>query len=63
MDRESRDYMTTSGEKPTAAAELFSMEQIELVKLLISQQQPHTVGAGSVAHSGLGFGEDDWQMF
>lgn len=45
MDKEIRGYTTMSGDKPTAAAEIFSMEQIELVKKLISQHQPHTVRA------------------
>ncbi|KAL5812185.1 hypothetical protein ACOSQ3_027135 [Xanthoceras sorbifolium] len=42
--------MMTSGDNPTAA-ELFSKEQIKLVKHLISQQQPQTVGTGFTEHS------------
>ncbi|XP_038709691.1 uncharacterized protein LOC120004410 [Tripterygium wilfordii] len=49
----------------------FSKEQMEMLKKLLSpilptQSQPdtsshHVMGTGTLAHKGIGFGEDDWQ--
>lgn len=49
----------------SAESNLFSKEQLEILKQLIQQSQAanstQTIGTGSLAHKGLGFGEDDWQ--
>ena len=51
-EREGRGNMTTYGDSPTAIAELFSKEQLNLLQKLISQQPQSIIASGSLAHSG-----------
>ncbi|PON92554.1 Zinc finger, CCHC-type [Trema orientale] len=67
---ESRGYVAV-GEKPQSASKtnLFNKEQLELLQKLFSQQSNPAnsnstgpnLASGSIAQSGLGVEEDDWQ--